>query len=141
MVRLAVRPWSLALIAAAGLAAASFGMRTPADAARGGDALTSLPPAYELIVFEAKGCIYCKLFRRDVAPTYVDSARAREAPLVFANAGEAEQRVPGLKRPLTIVPTAVLARDGREIARIEGYTGPEPFFQIMSRLFAGLTPD
>ncbi|MEL6298673.1 MAG: thioredoxin family protein [Pseudomonadota bacterium] len=139
MVRFDIRRWPAGAVFLTALVMLLISHRGSADAARGAGSETRLPPAYELIVFEAPGCIYCKLFRRDVAPAYSTSARSREAPLRFANASEAVRLVPGLKRGLTTVPTAVLVKDGKEVARIEGYTGPEPFFQIMARLFAKLT--
>ena len=62
---------ALAIAAAALLlpAQAGYGALEP----RGGKA-TSTP--FELVVFEANGCIYCEVFRSDVLPLYKGSAAA-----------------------------------------------------------------
>jgi thioredoxin-related protein len=96
---------------------------------------TSLSPsARELVVFETADCVYCMLLRRDVVPEYLRSARAAEVPLRFVNVEDVDlDRLP-LASPLTTVPTVVLMSDGSEVGRITGYTGPELFFHLVSRL-------
>jgi Thioredoxin-like domain len=90
--------------------------------------------ARELVVFEMVDCIYCQLFRRDVLPDYLRSKRAAEVPIRFVDVDYIDpDRLP-LASPLTIVPTVVLISDGREVGRITGYTGPELFFHLVSRL-------
>ena len=37
----------------------------------------------EILVVEIDNCIYCGLFRRDVAPTYKVSGRAKTIPMRF----------------------------------------------------------
>ena len=89
----------------------------------------------EVVVFESANCIYCQLFRRDVLPQYLRSRRARSAPIRFVDARSADPGKFGLAAPLTMVPTVVVMQNGREQGRIAGYTGPEPFFHMISRIF------
>ena len=90
--------------------------------------------AAELLVFEAKGCGYCFIFRRDVVPGYLRSPRARNVPMRFIDVNRVDlERLP-LRKPLSILPTVVLMENGREVDRITGYMGPEPFFHMVSRL-------
>jgi thioredoxin-related protein len=88
----------------------------------------------ELVVFETVDCIYCQLLRRDVLPDYLRSRRAAEVPIRFVDVEHIDlDRLP-LASPLTTVPTVVLMSDGYEVGRITGYTGPEHFFHLVSRL-------
>lgn len=88
----------------------------------------------ELLVFEAEGCGYCNLFRRDVAPAYERSPRARDVPMRFIDANRTDIKRLNLAEPLKVVPTIVLMVNGREAQRITGYMGPEPFFHMISTL-------
>lgn len=91
----------------------------------------------ELIVFETDNCIYCGLFRRDVLPDYLKSKRAAEVPMRFVDVAHMGALEPALSGPLTVVPTVVLMNEGREVARIAGYTGPENFFHMVSHMLGG----
>ena len=88
----------------------------------------------ELVVFEARNCIYCSILRRDVLPSYLASQRAAQVPIRFVNISENDTAEQALNSPLTFVPTVVYMEDGREITRISGYTGPEIFFRIISQI-------
>jgi len=88
----------------------------------------------ELLVFETENCPYCFIFRRDVAPNYMSSPRAKDVPLRYVDARKTDLSTMRLKSPLTMVPTVVLMKNGREVDRITGYMGPEPFFHMVSRL-------
>jgi len=98
------------------------------------DARPSAESNRELIVFETDVCIYCGLFRRDVLPDYLKSQRAADVPIRFVDVNEAGPLAPSLSSPLTIVPTVVLMVEGREAARITGYTGPETFSHMVSHM-------
>jgi len=88
----------------------------------------------ELLVFETENCPYCFIFRRDVAPNYLNSPRAKDVPLRYVDVRKTDLSTVRLKSPLTMVPTIVLMKNGREVDRITGYMGPEPFFHMVSRL-------
>lgn len=101
------------------------------DLATAGDAP---PTGVELIAFEAPGCRYCPVFRRDVAPSYAASRAGKAAPLRFVDLNDAAAGRFKLASPVTIVPTLVLVRDGVEIARIAGYVGRENMHHILDTL-------
>ena len=90
--------------------------------------------AAELLVFETKGCGYCFIFRRDVVPGYLQSPRARDVPMRFIDVQQADLTRLRLRTPPTMLPTVVLMEHGREVDRISGYMGPEPFYHMVSRL-------
>jgi thioredoxin-related protein len=92
----------------------------------------------EIVVLESDGCIYCQIFRRDVLPAYQASRRARDVPLRFVDLNRPEAGNLALAEPISIVPTAVLLRNNREVGRIDGYVGPEAFFHSVNRLMSGL---
>ncbi len=88
----------------------------------------------ELIAFEAPGCIYCPVFRRDVVPTYAASRAGKTAPLRFVDINDEAADSLKLTSPVTIVPTLVLVRDGVEIGRISGYVGPLNMHRILDTM-------
>jgi hypothetical protein len=94
----------------------------------------------ELVVFETADCDYCRLLRRDVVAEYLRSRRAAEVPIRFVDVESIDLDQLPLSSPLTVVPTVVLMSEGYEVGRITGYTGPELFFHLMSRLLL-LTAD
>jgi hypothetical protein len=92
------------------------------------------PSGMELIAFEAPGCIYCPIFRRDVAPSYPATRAGKAAPLRFVDINDARADALKLASPVTIVPTLVLVRDGVEIGRINGYVGPINMHHMLDTL-------
>lgn len=106
------------------------------SAAKSAGSDTSLPAAtlasrYELVVFEADGCIYCQNFRSDVLPLYRDSTLGREVPIRFVNVSHADESKMGLSSGIGIAPTVVLMHQGQEVDRIIGYTGPFNFLTLV----------
>ena len=90
--------------------------------------------AMELIVFEHPDCIYCAVFRRDVAPSYQRSAPAAEAPLRYVDIARSDIGALRLKEGIDMVPTAVLMKNGEEVGRISGYWGREGFFKMLAHI-------
>lgn len=89
---------------------------------------------YELLVVEIDNCVYCGLFRRDVAPTYKLSPRAKAVPMRFVDINAPDVDRLSLNAPIDSVPTILVVENGREVGRIAGYVGPEIFFHSLSRL-------
>ena len=90
--------------------------------------------AMELIVFEHPDCLYCAVFRRDVAPSYQRSAPAAEAPLRYVDIAKSDIGALRLKEGIDMVPTAVLMKNGEEVGRISGYWGREGFFKMLAHI-------
>jgi thioredoxin-related protein len=111
---------------------------SPIVSSRAGiDAESAIPTSsLELVVVEAEGCIYCKLFRRDVLPTYESSEQARDMPVHFVDINDIDANHLDFKTDVDIVPTFVVVKSRHEIGRISGYIGPENFFHSISYLLA-----
>lgn len=88
----------------------------------------------ELLVFEVEGCTYCDVMRRDVLPRYRSAPVGAEAPMRFVDINKVDTDTLALRGALRVVPTVVLMKDGKEVERIDGYTGPETFFQLVARM-------
>lgn len=114
-----------------GLALAALAPRADAAPDLRAAAGAPLPTGLELIAFEAPGCVYCPVFRRDVAPAYGNTRAGRAAPLRFVDLNDRAADRFRLSSPITIVPTLVLVRDGVEIGRISGYVGPDNIHHIL----------
>jgi len=110
----------------------------PLGASRADLDTASIPsnPAFELVVVEADGCIYCKLFRRDVLPAYEASRQGKEAPVRFLDVNDIETARLDLETAVDVVPTFVIVKSQHEVGRISGYIGPENFFHSISYLIA-----
>ena len=59
-----------------------------------------------------------------------------QAPLRYVDIAKTDTSALGLKAPLTMLPTAVLMKNGRELDRITGYWGRETFIKMLSYLLA-----
>ncbi len=127
----------LAIVLTAALLAAPFQVSSAGStaAAAGRDSgapSTTLASVYELVVFEADGCVYCENFRSDVLPLYRESTLGREIPIRFVNVSRSDETRMGLTYAITIAPTVVLMSQGREVDRIIGYTGPFNFLKLVN---------
>jgi thioredoxin-related protein len=89
---------------------------------------------WQLVVIEASGCIYCKIFRRDVLPSYETSAEGKELPVRFVDVNAIDSNHLEFKSPISIVPTFVVVKSNQEIGRIAGYMGPEDFHHSIKYL-------
>jgi len=96
-----------------------------------GTADEALPSGFELIAFEAPGCRYCPVLRRDVLPSYAATRAGKKAPIRFVDLNDAAADSFKLNSPITMVPTLVLVHDGVEIGRISGYFGRENVHRIL----------
>jgi len=116
------------------LVAATFLVQSTGEAARD-LALPSDRGRLQLVVVEVDGCLYCGIFRRDVAPAYIDSPRGRDVPMRFMDLNDPASDSLRLSAPIVTVPTVILLKDNIEVGRIPGYVGPENFFHSVHRLF------
>lgn len=110
--------------------AISMGLVQPLDAAR--EQATKPAQRLELLVIEVAGCTICDLVRIHIQPAYESSPRARQVPLRYVDITSMDETRLGLTERVATVPTIVLMRDGREVDRISGYTGPEHFFVALT---------
>ncbi len=92
----------------------------------------------QLIVMEAPGCAYCKVFRRDILPSFATSQRGKALPVRFLDVNDLEEANLTLNSSVDMVPTFVLVQDRREVGRIAGYVGRAAFSQLIRRLLSPL---
>lgn len=109
-----------------------LGLVRPLGAAR--EQATKPAVRLELLVIEVAGCTICDLVRIHIQPAYEASPRAREVPLRYVDITSMDELRLGLSERVATVPTIVLMRDGREVDRISGYTGPENFFAALGEM-------
>jgi len=119
-------------ILAAAAAALVLGLATQGFGRAAVDATISTRTSMELLVFEHPDCTHCQTFRSRVAPAYRQSPQATEAPLRFVDVTATDTDRLALKSPISMVPTAVLMKDGREVDRIAGYWGSDNFFKMVT---------
>jgi thioredoxin-related protein len=118
------------------LAAIALSSAAPAAPDRVNDA--SRQSAFEIVVVEAEGCIYCPVFRRDVLPAYQSTPRAKSVPMRFADVGAVEAGSLMLSGSIDSVPTVLVLKGGEEVGRVAGYVGRENFFRSIDGLLAGV---
>jgi len=99
-----------------------------------GAADAAVPTGFELIAFEAPGCIYCPVLRRDVLPSYAATRAGKKAPIRFVDLNDPAAESFRLSSPVTMVPTLVLIEDGVEIGRISGYFGRESVHRMLDTM-------
>ena len=95
------------------------------------DGKSGAKPTMVALVFEHPDCSYCPVFRNNVVRRYQTSPQAAEAPLRFVDITTSDTGH-ALKTPITMVPTTVLMKDGREVDRIAGYWAADNFFKMVA---------
>ena len=104
-------------------------------------ALLALPAsAAELLMYRRAGCPWCLAWDKEVGPVYPKAEIARRAPLRMVDLDAGASAHVELTRPIRYTPTFVLARDGREVGRIEGYPGDSFFWGLLDKLESYLDP-
>ncbi|WP_314733149.1 hypothetical protein [Pseudoruegeria sp. SHC-113] len=83
-----------------------------------------------LFMAEEPGCPYCAQWNREIGGIYAKTPEGRAAPLE-----RFDLRAPPdgleLARRIAFSPTFVLAHDGVEVSRIEGYPGEDFFWGLL----------
>ncbi|MBN08099.1 MAG: SoxS protein [Rhodospirillaceae bacterium] len=90
--------------------------------------------ALELIMFETKGCIWCKKWREEVGLIYERTEEGKIAPLRSIDMTVNTQTQFKLRAPVTISPTFVMVLGENEVGRITGYPGEDFFWALLSKL-------
>ncbi|MCF6198987.1 MAG: thioredoxin family protein [Hyphomicrobiaceae bacterium] len=91
----------------------------------------------ELVMFGSRGCVYCQVFNRKVAPGYRRSKIGHRAPLKEIDINRHGTGGYALRGgPITVTPTFVMFKRGREVARIKGYPGKKNFYRLVRRILS-----
>jgi hypothetical protein len=95
--------------------------------------------AAELVMFRREGCPWCARWDREIGVIYAKTDLGRRAPLrmVDLDRGTSGVRV---RSRIVYTPTFVLAENGEELGRIEGYPGDAFFWGLLERLLDLGTP-
>ncbi len=91
----------------------------------------------EIIVLEAPGCIYCRHFKKEIAPIYQTSKYTKNVPLIYLDVNDAKTGKLNLSKPVGIVPTIIILENRQEIGRTHGYVSRQDFFRIIKHILAG----
>ena len=87
-------------------------------------------PAERLVMVEEHGCMWCAQWDREIAHIYPKTPEGRVAPLRRVDIHDLPDDLE-FERPPFFTPTFVLTRDGKELARIEGYPGEDFFWGLL----------
>ena len=91
----------------------------------------------ELVMFGSRSCVYCQVFNRKVAPGYRRSGIGHRAPLKKIDIHRHGTGGYALRGgPITVTPTFIMFKRGREVARIKGYPGKKNFYRMVRRILS-----
>jgi thioredoxin-related protein len=89
--------------------------------------------ADELVMVEQHGCHWCERWNSDIAHIYPKTDEGTRAPLRRVDLHALPDDITFDSRPV-FTPTFVLVREGKELARMEGYAGDEFFWFLLSEM-------
>jgi hypothetical protein len=98
-----------------------------------GVVLTGAVQAAELVMYRRDGCPWCAKFDREIGPIYPRTEFNSRAPLRQVNL-DRDRDTSIVHGPIRYTPTFVLAEDGKEVGRIEGYPGDGFFWPRLEDL-------
>jgi hypothetical protein len=89
--------------------------------------------AAELVMVRRDGCPWCTWWDREIGPIYGKTELGRRAPLRMVDIARVASAL-RTRGPVIYTPTFVLAENGQEIGRIEGYPGNAFFWGLLEQL-------
>ena len=89
--------------------------------------------ATELVMVDDDGCVWCARWEEEVGPAYPKSTEGQFAPLRKINIRDITDEIEVARR-VNFTPTFLIVKEGRELARIEGYPGAHFFFPLVEQL-------
>src|SRR5262245_10092966 len=90
--------------------------------------------AAELLMFDDPGCVWCRRWNAEIAPSYPQTREGQRAPLRRIPIRDQARAGVALARPINVTPTFVLVEDGQEVGRIDGYAGRDFFYPMLEDL-------
>lgn len=88
----------------------------------------------ELLMFEEEGCIYCARWNAEAGDAYAKTPEGRAAPLRRIDIDDPLPDEISLDGDVVFTPTFVLALDGAEISRLEGYASEDFFWSLLQQM-------
>jgi hypothetical protein len=95
--------------------------------------------AAELVMFRREGCVWCARWDREIGTIYSRTDLGRRAPLRMVDLDRGPHPVRTRGR-IVYTPTFVLAENGEELGRIEGYPGNAFFWGLLEQLLEQAPP-
>jgi peptide methionine sulfoxide reductase msrA/msrB len=83
-----------------------------------------------IVVIDSPDCPYCDKFKADVANAYQGTI-----PMHFRRAEQLESLT--VNSPTWATPTLLFMQDGKEVHGVQGYVGPEKFYQLLGAFKLG----
>jgi len=89
--------------------------------------------AADLVMVEQRGCHWCARWNEEISHIYPKTEEGQRAPLRRVDIHEMPDDLTLTSKPV-FTPTFILVQDGVELGRIEGYSGDEFFWFLLTRL-------
>ena len=112
------------------------GMLACAAVVTAGRATPSRAGAIQVVMCRRAGCPWCHAWDREIGGIWPKSDVGARHPMLMVDLDADPIPQIALARPVRFTPTFVVARDGAEIGRIEGYPGQDFFWGLIQRLVA-----
>jgi hypothetical protein len=94
--------------------------------------------AIELVMVEQEGCIWCERWNEEIGPAYPNTTEGKFAPLRRVDLYEMPPDLTVVRR-VNFTPTFLVVEDGQELARMEGYPGPDFFWPLLAKMLREYT--
>src|SRR6516225_7343552 len=94
----------------------------------------------ELLMFDDAGCVWCRRWNAEIAPSYARTREGQRAPLRRVPIRDQARAGVALTRPVNVTPTFVLVENGQEVGRIDGYAGKDFFYPMLAELLRRILP-
>ncbi|MGP9822042.1 thioredoxin family protein [Salinarimonas sp. NSM] len=89
-----------------------------------------------VIMFRRAGCPWCHAWDREIGPIWPRSDVGARHAMLMVDLDADPMPAIALDRPVRYTPTFVVAVDGAEVGRIDGYPGQDFFWGLIERLVA-----
>ena len=90
-----------------------------------------------LLLAEKEGCYWCIRWHEEVGPIYPKTDEGRALPLLRHDLATPLPDGIELTSRVRFTPTFILLKEGREVARIEGYPGDMFFWALLKDMLTG----
>lgn len=87
----------------------------------------------EVVMFRRAGCPWCHTWDREIGTIWEKTEIGAREPMIMVDLDTDPMPAIDLARPARFTPTFVVARDGVEVARIEGYPGQDFFWGLIEK--------
>lgn len=111
--------------------------------AQGGEPEAARSNTNALVMVEQAGCEWCKRWNAEIGPIYPKTSEGAFAPLRRVDLRALPDDLQVTRR-VNFTPTFLIVKDGREMARLEGYPGEDFFWPLLAQLLSkhlGFVPD